>query len=108
MEDKKTVLVNVSYLIDLPVDKIELLDKRINELSKNINFEKESLLLKWEGTSTRVLDPATMNCGKCANCGCWTTDREKDDWIPYLCIGATVDGILLCDECLPSDHPCAF
>lgn len=112
MKDKKTVLIRVAYLIDLPSDAIDsdndILDNISNELSENIRLNEEDLLLEWESTSSLVLDPSSFNCGRCSNCGRWTTDREKDEYIPSLCNGATVDGKLLCDECLPSDHPYAF
>jgi hypothetical protein len=54
------------------------------------------------------LAPEIMNCVKCSSCGAWTTDREKDEPIEGLTNGATVDGKLLCDECLPEDHKWAF
>lgn len=62
----------------------------------------------WQSTSELYLDPKTMNCGKCAKCHGWTTDMEKPNYINGLCNGATVDGELLCDECLPEGHRWAF
>jgi hypothetical protein len=32
-------------------------------------------------------------------------DVEKEDRIEGLSYGAKVDGKLLCDDCLPKDHP---
>ncbi|QEH67703.1 hypothetical protein [Cellulosilyticum sp. WCF-2] len=113
--NKKTVLIKVSYLVDMEdedLSKVDgLLDKITSEVSEDINLQlntNEMISLKWEGTSSRVLDSERINCGKCANCNGWVTDIEKEDPIKELCYGATVDGKLLCDECLPPEHPCAF
>lgn len=43
-----------------------------------------------------------------SKCGQWTTDREKPDSIVGLSNGATINGRLLCDECLPPKHKWAF
>lgn len=62
----------------------------------------------WQSASELYLDSESMNCGKCAKYQGWTTDKEKPNWIEGLCSGATVDGELLCDECLPKGHRWAF
>ena len=85
--NKKTVLIKVSYSVNLTL------------------ANKKKTLLNWESTSSLVLEPGKMNCGLCAHCGCWTTDIEKADPVNELCSGATIGGKLLCEECLPSDHP---
>lgn len=112
MEEKKTVLITVSYLIDLPGDEIKnddrLIDRISNDLCKGIASEHTGSILEWGQTATRILDPSTMNCGRCASCGAWTSDQEKENPINSLQVGATVDGKLLCDECLPKGHPLAF
>ncbi|MFD1885509.1 hypothetical protein [Paenibacillus wenxiniae] len=105
---KKTYLVNVAYLIDLTEEEYqEIGDKLIgsveNELALNKNHK-----LEWESSSTILLDPVTMNCGRCFNCSCWVTDREKPNPIDELNNGAIVEGRLLCDECLPENHRWAF
>lgn len=113
---KKTVLISVSYLIELEENEINddegLLDKiTSNNLitsDLNIKVNKEKILLNWECLSSLVLDPENMNCGKCSHCGRWTTDKEKRNPVHSLCYGATVNGRLLCDECLPFNHPHAF
>ena len=110
MENKKTVLIKVTYLVELPVAKTNsdngLHDKIANKLceSRNLQIEDREALLHWNSTSYLVLEPENLNCGKCSKCGQWTTDREKSDTVADICNGATVDGKLLCDECLPSDH----
>lgn len=68
----------------------------------------ESRTLQWQYETYISLEPGQMNCGRCAKCNCWTTDSEKADPIQELGSGATVDVKLLCDECLPPDHPIAF
>ncbi len=114
MNKKNTVLIKVSYLIDLSETAINtnegLLDKIINEISddKKLKIDNIYLLLNWNGTSSLILDPKNFNCGKCSNCGQWTTDREKPEALEGICNGATVDDKLLCDECLPSDHRWSF
>lgn len=45
-----------------------------------------------------------MNCGRCAICGTWCTDRERPGTILQISYGARVEGKLLCDEHLPEGH----
>jgi hypothetical protein len=110
---KGTVLIRTYHLIEVDEEELckedGLLDKIEKEISNDIclSFEKEAHM-KWQGTSMISLAPEIMNCGKCSSCGVWTTDREKDEPIEGLTNGATVDGKLLCDECLPEDHKWAF
>lgn len=112
MENMNTLLITVSYLVEISDDVLYLeygpLDKLNMNIEETIRSSNSDFNLQWQSTQTRVLDPATMNCGKCDNCGCWTTNREEDNWIPSLTIGAVVDGKLYCDSCLPKDHPLAF
>lgn len=114
MDNKKTILVKVSYLVELPKAKINsddgLRDKIVNKLcdSRKVQIDGRETILHWNSTSSLVLEPENLNCGKCSKCGQWTTDREKTDTVAGICNGATVDGKLLCDECLPSDHKWAF
>lgn len=110
----KTILIKIGYLVNLEEDNKEfeddLLVKIRRELSKDIkiNAEHEEANVEWISSSSIILDPESMNCDKCTRCGQWTTNREKSDPILELCDGAKVDGELLCDECLPSDHRWAF
>ncbi|UWG96255.1 hypothetical protein LPY66_15295 [Dehalobacter sp. DCM] len=109
--ERKTVLINASYLVE--IDEAEInkdngqFEQIENLISKDIMFE-DRVLVEWESTSSIVLDPSTLNCGRCSKCNRWVTDREKLDAITQLCNGATVDGQLLCDDCLPPDHKWAF
>jgi hypothetical protein len=110
-----SALISVSYIVEMPEedkDKFEgrLVDKIGGELSQDklLSIENLDVLLKWNSTSSIGLDSGEYNCGKCSKCGHWTTDSEKPYAVQGLCNGATVDGELLCDECLPPDHRWAF
>lgn len=114
MQEKKTVLIRVAYMVELPEKEINsdngILDKITREISesKNLIIDEKGIELHWNSTSSLMLDSENFNSGKCSKCGQWVTDREKPDAVEGLCNGATVDGKLLCDECLPSDHRWAF
>ena len=113
---KKTVLINVAYLIELEENEINDDEGLLDKITSNnlitsdldIKVNNEKVLLNWESISSLVLNPENMNCGKCSNCGRWTTDKEKENPVSNLCYGTTVNGRLLCDECLPFNHPHAF
>jgi hypothetical protein len=64
--------------------------------------------LGWQALWSLELDPASSNCGQCAECGGWVTDREQPEPLAGLCNGARVNGRLLCDEHLPKEHRWAF
>lgn len=114
MEEKKKVLLKVAYLIELPEEEVNndngLLDKIIGRIGedKNLIIDKNEIEVKWNSTTSMILESDELNCGKCINCGQWTTDRDSPDAIKGLCNGARIDGKLFCDECLPSDHRWAF
>ena len=100
---KKAILYKISYLVE--VDEEEVSDHKGKEKFWKLAWgklpEQEIVLddqhkAEWQSTSTIYLDPLTMNC------------REKPDPIRGLSNGATVNGELLCDECLPEHHPWAF
>ncbi|TCI21187.1 hypothetical protein EVJ33_03135 [Exiguobacterium sp. SL-10] len=111
---KKTVLINASFLVE--VEEIEvhkdfgMIDQVTNELCQDqtIQIGTNAVNVEWESCSTVVLDPGSMNCGLCSTCGRWTKDREKRDPLLQLCNGATFEGKLLCDDCLPEDHRWSF
>ena len=114
MEGKKTVLIRVAYLVELPDEEVNvddgILDKIANRIGedKNLVIDNKDITLDWNSTSSLMLDSGNFNCGRCSKCGQWVTDKEKPDAVEGLCNGATVDGKLLCDDCLPSDHRWAF
>ncbi|MGL5433926.1 MAG: hypothetical protein ACRDBO_00830 [Lachnospiraceae bacterium] len=112
----KTVLFSVSYLIEVEEglltgsDESEVFNDNVfKKLSKN-SWKKIDAKHKaeWNCSCFSVLDPTQMNCGKCCRCDNWVTDREKPASIAGLTNGATVNGELLCDECLPEGHRWAF
>jgi hypothetical protein len=106
--NKKTYLVKVAYLMDLSDEEYqEIGDNLIPELENEMTV-RQHLKLKWESSSTILLDSEIMNCGRCYKCNSWVTDREKPDSIDELNNGAVVDDQLLCDECLPENHRWAF
>ncbi|MCA9976384.1 MAG: hypothetical protein KC413_11560 [Anaerolineales bacterium] len=109
----KTVLISVNFLAEIPDDVVD--DPEFNELNKLENeladlAEKinSEIKLEWESIQTIVLNPNTMNCGKCESCGRWVSNREANDSIPQLNIAGMHEGKLLCDECLPKNHKLAF
>ena len=115
-DNLETILFKVSYLID--VEEELLTDSKESEIFNDKLFQKlsdsswkkidEKHKAMWNTSSLTVLDPTSMNCGKCCKCDNWVTDREKPDSVAGLANGAVVDGELLCDECLPNDHRWAF
>jgi len=113
MIERKTVLLSVNILVEMPEDVIG--DDGFNDLgelestlSDVLDAVETPFQLSWESTQSLALDVSTMNCGKCESCGSWVSDREKADAIQQLNIAATFNGRLLCDECLPPDHKLAF
>ena len=112
---KKTVLLKVGILIEADEADVEALSGDVDRASKAIVGAIDAALgvedgshLGWCSTRYVPLDREHMNCGQCAVCGGWVTDREKADPIWGLGYGAVVDGRLLCDEHLPPDHRWAF
>jgi hypothetical protein len=107
---KKTLLVNISYYVEINESENGLPKEIQSKLCEHrtLEIDDEKVYLKWNESSFRVLDPEIMNCGRCANCGCWVTDRDKDAAIFGVDDGAVHENKLLCDECLPSDHKWAF
>jgi len=105
---KKTYLVNIAYLIDLTDEEYKEIDGDLTPVLENEIKIRRDLKLHWESTSSVYLDPEAMNCGRCAKCNSWATDREKPNHIDELNNGAVVEGQLLCDECLPEEHRWAF
>lgn len=114
MQENRTVMIRVSYLVELPNKEIAaengILENIIDNLceTRDLFINNNNITIEWNSTSSLILEPMEMNCGKCSNCGQWTTDREKPNSIDGLCNGATIGGELLCDSCLPSDHIWAF
>jgi hypothetical protein len=112
---KKALMYRISYLVEIEDSEDgsrELRRKLNNAMWERLPEEgialDDSHVAEWQSTTELLLNPLTMNCGQCARCHGWTTDREKQDPVTGLCNGATVNGELLCDECLPKGHRWAF
>lgn len=111
--ETKTILISVSVLTEVPSEvaddpQFNDLNRLENNLQEAVEDVKSSFKVSWKSTETLILDPNTMNCGKCESCGCWVSDREKDGVVRQLDVAARFNGRLLCDECLPKDHHLAF
>ncbi len=109
----KTILISINVLTEVPSDVVDDpncndLDKLESCLTEAVENVETTFKVSWTSTQRLVLNPETMNCGKCDSCGCWVSDREKDVVIRQLDVAARVDGKLLCDECLPKSHHLAF
>ena len=105
----RTVLLTIQVIVD--VDEAELTDEfdELDRASHRLRDAIDAVVPDgWQSTRRLVLDPGDVNCGRCAVCDGWVTDRERPDPIDGLCPGAVVDGQLLCDEHLPPDHRWAF
>ena len=114
----KTVLFRISYLMDVEDHLLggsasqeteaflDAMDKAL-PVNGTITIDANHTA-NWNSSSSWVLDPVRMNCGKCARCGAWVTDRKKPDPVAGLTNGAYVGGELLCGEHLPKGHRWAF
>ncbi len=112
MKNKKSVLISVSFLVEISEQELEndngelfKLENQLSEAHKNLD---SALSVDWESTQTLVLNPESMNCGICKSCGRWVTDRDSPKPLKQLCNGAIVKGKFLCDECLPLNHHWSF
>ena len=107
------MLVSINFLLDVSsagMDGSEpnKLDEFVAKLVNLAEGIESDIKLDWESTQVIDLDPNTMNCGKCENCGCWVSNREFNDFMPQLNVAAMDKGRLLCDECLPNEHRLSF
>jgi hypothetical protein len=104
----RILICSASYLLLVTDDTLE--DEDISK--KTYIFNKDVCEngdeFKWVSAREGLYDTDKDNIGKCATCGCWTTDLEADNPIDALQRGARIDGMLYCDEHLPVDHPIAF
>ena len=84
----------------------EEIERLGNHLEKNVEFNGS--VFEWVSSVSGIFDTEKDNIGKCANCGAWTTDCDKQNYVKGVSNGAKLRGVLLCDLCLPKDHPRAF
>jgi hypothetical protein len=116
LEMKKIIIVTNSHLIEVDESyewgSDEAQDFELKIHNAGITCDKvvvdDNHKAKLIQSSIELVDPKEKNCGQCARCGAWVADYEKPEPVEGLGIGARVNGELLCDECLPSDHPLAF
>jgi hypothetical protein len=110
------VLLKIGVLVEVEEEELEKEHSYIDEVTWEIEEKINEALeitddesdFGWRYTSITVLDENEHNYGKCSKCGTLTSDKEKEGFIPEIGTGATVNKKLLCDDCLPKDHPLAF
>ena len=115
MKDEQTrpLLVSVHFIVPVSYNEDEA-DKFVQGFQEAIEDCGNGLLSNaderdgWRSSSSRYLDHDGINVGRCSQCGGWCTDCEKPDPFTEVGCGATYQGKLLCNDCLPSDHPWAF
>lgn len=103
----KTILFKASYLIEVEDELLldtdeadQFRDLVFDTLSKNRKKKIDNThIAYWKSSSYTALYPDKRNCGKCENCGAWTTDRDLPDPIDGLSDGARINSRLLCDQC---------
>lgn len=113
MKNGKHVLLTFAVIIpvdDEPFEDFGEKDRISKRIEDAIQQSLGSIPDNCGTISTRftLLDSNEVNCGQCAKCGIWTTDKEIPNSLRELSIGATVDNALLCDLCLPKEHKWAF
>ena len=106
----KVLLHQSTFLLELTEkhDKIE--QDEIERLAECLeeNIEYNGNVFEWQSSKVGIFDTESDNIGKCANCGAWTTDCDGCNPVNGVSYGAKLNGVLLCDICLPKDHPKAF
>jgi hypothetical protein len=82
------------------------IERLANCLEKDV--ECNGSVFEWVSSVSGIFDTEKDNIGKCANCGALTTDCDKSNPVKGIHYGAKLNGTLLCDLCLPKNHPRAF
>lgn len=106
---KTVAIFTQSYLIDIPnniQDELNFVCGLTDEIEKLIQSKFPQVA--YQSTQFGIYEPNVDNLGKCQKCGCWTTDSTQENRVKEVSNGAVVNGQLLCDVCLPSDHELAF
>ncbi|WP_159066115.1 hypothetical protein [Deinococcus ficus] len=90
----------------------ETFSPRIAALEQAIRALVESSGAAAAWVSTSVAHVPTEASGQCHQCGAWTTDvmsPSREDRLRFhVSSGTFLEGNLLCDLCLPEDHPLHF
>ena len=106
----KVLLYQINYLLELTEKHDGLEQGEIERLGKHLEecIEFNGNVFEWVSSVSGIFDTEKDNIGKCANCGAWTTDCGGSNPVKSVSNGAKIKEILLCDLCLPEDHPEAF
>ena len=92
--------------------RVNILFHNEEDLQKELNLEKhiDDFLKKNKGelVSSNSEELKSDNFGKCQECGAWVSDYSKNNYISCFSNGAKLNGIWLCDLCLPDDHTNSF
>ena len=111
---QRPVLLQLSFVIPLPTAGGDDDGERVHALLDAAEGAVVGVLgplpepWGWSASQVVYLDVDSVNAGQCARCNRWTTDVESAAPVAGLQRGARLDEDLLCDECLPPDHPAAF
>jgi len=89
----------------------ENLESNNHKLDDYINAQRElasKFGMEHLYTESTFTEQVKHSIGRCSSCSDWTMDRNtnpiKDDDLESIKDGATIEGNLLCYECLPSGH----
>jgi len=106
----KILLRNVTFLYKVPDDRLSLDEEQLERISEFLDSDRveDGNVFNWISSSFGIYNSESDNVGQCVNCGAWMTDSEGNDPVKELSRGAKIDGNLLCDICLPKEHPIAF
>ena len=118
MPKTESILISVSVVVAAPVsenlpdddtfDAVQ--DEFIDAVSERLGASAPALkgepwFEEYQGVTFHYLSAeghhAEKNAGRCASCGRWMSDYDAPDFLDLLRIGKTIEGKLLCDECIP-------
>ncbi|HYF62742.1 MAG TPA: hypothetical protein VD886_07995 [Herpetosiphonaceae bacterium] len=116
MSNTQTILLTLAVIVEVPATTPDEAEEHTWHIHDTITTAINQAIgpharhLGWNSTRFEYLDDPVRasNSGRCAACGMWTTDCERPDRVIGLTPGARVDERLLCDDCLPPEHPWAF
>ena len=117
MNKTEPVLVSISFVVNAPIgeplsddERIDMVqDDFLNAVADRLQASCESLKLEpwfesYQGVAYHYLavenEAREENAGRCARCGRWTSDFNKPDFLSLLMNGETIEGELICSECL--------
>lgn len=100
----------ISFIVTVDNDLLMGLEVFKSSFLSVISAEKSQFPMMCIGVISIELDPTLVNCGICEYCGAWVSNSDCKTLSLFreLSIGTIYQGQLLCDLCLPNDHPDAF